>query len=143
MEEDILEGIKDYVLSNYGFKEIPEAIALGINHRHFEISGKEISRHMDIYSMLESLHDDQTFRNYDYLTIVSNGWAASLAEVDENTSPRMVENRRRVSLMLTSDNVLERVIGSTVVFHDDKDNPLHDVGTCEGLLNEAVKSIYY
>lgn len=139
--EDILNSIKDYVFDAAECVDMPEAVAMGLNHRDMEITGKSIASCSDVYSLIENISDDQVFKSFDYLAIISTGWAAPLNET-KDLPPSQAPSRRRVTLIIASDNLTQKVMGSVIVFHDDMENPVFDLGEADGPLNSALLSLY-
>lgn len=96
----------------------------------------------DVYDLIENIRQDQIHRNYNYITLKTTGWAAPInADGSVNGAPSEHPERRRVRLFVTLDINNEKVIGSSLTFNDDSENPIYDFNTAEGSLADAMESL--
>ncbi len=120
-----------------------EAKAYGITEVDDNLITKLIISAPDIYDMLESMNDDRVIynTNYDYVSIISHGWAAPLDENGEiRGAPSKHPEKRRVRLIVNLDVKNSCILGSTICF-DKNTNPedlVHDTGEATGSLRDAV-----
>jgi hypothetical protein len=74
---------------------------------------------------------------YGYAAVITCGWAAPLADDDENTevAPSKHPKRRRVRLVLVTDGIS---ITSVLRFSDTQDETMTDEGQAIGSLADAL-----
>lgn len=113
------------------------AVAYGLHQVGDSLSYEVIGRSPDVYDLIDDLSSIGTAKSFDYLSIITWGWAAPLNEnggVDGAPSKHPL--KRRVKLVISGKNP-DGLIGSVVNFSDDVENPVYDTGDATGSLNDA------
>ena len=99
-----------------------------------------LSEHPDVYDLLESRKAKLALA-FDYIGVVTVGWAAPLNEDGSiDGTPSQHAERRRVRLMVIADK--DSVI-SILRFADDPDNTLRDPGLATGSLADAIHKLVH
>jgi hypothetical protein len=101
-----------------------ECKAYGLTEINGELIAKMITTSQDVYLMIESINDDRLVdnTNYDFISIITHGWAAPLDSNGEVSGPPSQHpNKRRVRLLISLDVKNREMIGSTIKFADDED----------------------
>jgi hypothetical protein len=98
---------------------------------------KEIDSSSDVYDLIDEIAHKakDLYNNFDFLVFATAGWAAPI-DNGNDTPPSQRTDRRRVYLF----NVVskQKEIGSSLVFQDDFENQLIDVGSASGILMDAL-----
>ena len=121
--------------------DLPQAMLVGINVKpNGEIKVQpELASHGDIYQLIDSV-DKFTVQGFDALGLITCGWAAPIAQGqnEPDEAPSQHPERRRVRLFVC---VNRQGMASVLRFRDDADNPITDEGEAKGPLAEAVLSL--
>ena len=90
----------------------------------------------DVYELLEDEDSVKAKQGYEYIGIVTTGWAAPLNEDGEaEGAPSQHPEKRRVRLMIVASR---RGVASVIRFEDDSDSQITDPGSATGSLADAV-----
>jgi aspartokinase len=91
----------------------------------------------DVYELLDTAMVADALQAYGYAAVITCGWAAPLADDDENTevAPSKHPKRRRVRLVLVTDGIS---ITSVLRFSDTQDEKMVDEGQATGSLADAL-----
>ena len=138
----IIEKINDKV--NFEF-DSKFAVVYGVNvDDDLDVTMDKIDANGDVYDLIDV--DNTTLmsqvNNYDMITIATCGWAAPIDNDDDDdnsVAPSQHPQKRRVRLV-TSANV-DGQAGSTILFQDDIENPVHDYGSAKGTLADAITHV--
>lgn len=117
-----------------------KAVAYGINwsDEKESLECKVISSHADIYDLIENLSGFSNVNSFDYLSIITWGWAAPLdSDGNIDGAPSKHPQKRRVKLIISGSNAEKGLIGSVLNFSDQPDEPVFDYGDATGSLNDA------
>jgi len=96
---------------------------------------KEISRHNDVYEMLESNKAVNALADNRQVLIVTCGWAAPVGDDEPETPPSIHPQRRRVRLCIF---VGETGVASVLRFSDEPEEIITDDGKAQGELTDAI-----
>lgn len=119
------------------------ATAYGINRDGDSLKCEVISRMADVYDLIDSLFDCDNAKSFDYLSIITWGWAAPLGENGEvDGAPSKHPQKRRVKLIISGSSAEKGLIGSVVNFSDAPDEPVFDYGDATGSLASAFTEIF-
>ena len=137
--ESIIEKINNQV--NYEF-DSKFAVVYGVTiDNDLSITIEKIDANGDVYDLIDI--DNTTLmdqvNNYDLITLATCGWAAPITsddDEDNDTAPSQHPQKRRVRLV-TSANIFGQA-GSSILFKDDLENPVHDYGSAKGSLADAI-----
>lgn len=103
-------------------------------------TAKEIGRSPDIYELIDEINLDKKQSGYEFVALLTTGWAAPLGKNGEvEGAPSQHKDRRRVTLMSLL-NMKNKELASMLKF-DDEDEPVYDFGNATGSLNEAILSL--
>lgn len=98
---------------------------------------KRLEKNGDVYDLIEdiSFKAKDLYNNFDFLVFATAGWASPIDESND-TPPSQRTDRRRVYLF----NVVskQKEIGSSLVFQDDFENQIIDIGSASGILMDAL-----
>jgi len=138
----IIEKINDKV--NFEF-DSKFAVVYGVNvDDNLDVTMDKIDANGDVYDLIDV--DNTTLmsqvNNYDIITIATCGWAAPIdddEDDDNSVAPSQHPKKRRVRLV-TSANI-DGQAGSTILFQDDIENPVHDYGYAKGTLADAITHV--
>lgn len=138
----IIEKINDKV--NFEF-DSKFAVVYGVNvDDNLDVTMDKIDANGDVYDLIDV--DNTTLmsqvNNYDMITIATCGWAAPIdddEDDDNSVAPSQHPKKRRVRLV-TSANI-DGQAGSTILFQDDIENPVHDYGYAKGTLADAITHV--
>ena len=120
-----------------------KAIAYGINESNDQMECEVLAKHADIYELIENLSDLSNVNNFDYLSIITWGWAAPLnSDGGVDGAPSKHPQKRRVKLIISGSNLEKGLIGSIINFSDDPDEPIFDYGDATGTLNDAFTDFF-
>ena len=145
IDNDILEiitaNIQHSLDPNF---DMGQAIAYGVLvNKDLTVQMEQIASYGDIYDMIcNNPALSSQVKNYDFLTFATCGWAAPIAEDnDENSDlpPSQHPEKRRVRLLVSANTALQ--FGSSITFNDDLENPVYDYGDARGALAEAVEQL--
>ena len=115
---------------------LPQSRLYGVIIKEDEANLKLLASRNDVYEMLSDKSVKGTTK-FDYLGIVTTGWAAPLnKEGQAEGAPSEHPNRRRVRLMIVANH---EGMASVIRFQDDPENTVTDAGDAEGSLADAVK----
>ena len=138
----IIERINSVV--NYEFDSKFAVVYGVIIDNDLSITMEKIDANGDVYDLIDV--DNTTLmsqvNNYDMITIATCGWAAPIDNDDDDdnsVAPSQHPQKRRVRLV-TSANV-DGQAGSTILFQDDIENPVHDYGSAKGTLADAITHV--
>jgi hypothetical protein len=138
-QENFLDKIFEASMIN---PEITEAKIYGIKVEE----GKNITANLleysgDVYELLVCMQNDNRIDLFDYLSVVTTGWAAPLnsnGEVD--CAPSQHKERRRVSLVIAASVIEKEILGSVVDFQGDIER-VYDFNQATGSLADAVSTL--
>ena len=138
----IIERINSVVNDEFDSKF---AVVYGvIIDNDLSITMEKIDANGDVYDLIDV--DNTTLmsqvNNYDIITIATCGWAAPIdddEDDDNSVAPSQHPKKRRVRLV-TSANI-DGQAGSTILFQDDIENPVHDYGSAKGTLADAITHV--
>jgi hypothetical protein len=122
-----------------------KAVAYGISwsDEKESLECQVISSNADIYDLIENLSNFNNVNNFDYLSIITWGWAAPLNENGEvDGAPSKHPQKRRVKLIISGSNSEKGLIGSILNFSDEPDQPVFDYGDATGSLNDAFTDFF-
>lgn len=139
MENELFDTIFDLSMTN---PEITEAKAYGFSKTDTDFNSKLIKYSPDIYDMIDHLNDDKSFHIYNYLSLVTTGWAAPLKNGEVDGAPSEHPERRRVSLVILADVDNKSILGSVLQFEGDEEDKVYDYNTATGTLADAFSSIF-
>ena len=121
-----------------------KAHVFGIN-KNADYDYKQIGSHGDIYQLIDNIIDDRIGSMYDYLGLITYGWAAPLnqdGEVDGNQAPSQHPDRKRVRLLLVTSKEIGGVLGSAMEFVNEEEEPVFDYANASGPLHDHMSQIY-
>ncbi|MFZ9696236.1 MAG: hypothetical protein ACO3C5_01235 [Ilumatobacteraceae bacterium] len=132
IHESIAEGVDPFDLSR--------ARLYGVNVRGEELQLSFVLEHGDIYQLLDT-PETACARMFDAAALVTCGWAAPIAEGEDEPSgaPSEHPERRRVRLVVV---VADAGVASVLRFRDDAENPILDAGEARGPLATAVAGFW-
>ena len=122
-----------------------KAVAYGISwsDEKESLECKVISSHADIYDLIENLSGFSNVNSFDYLSIITWGWAAPLDSAGNiDGAPSKHPQKRRVKLIISGSNAEKGLIGSVLNFSDQPDEPVFDYGDATGSLNDAFINFF-
>ena len=109
-----------------------------------EIQYEQIGSSADIYDLIFDLSNTpDEIKSYDMFTIATCGWAAPVNnddDMDEMTPPSRHPEKRRVRLFSNTHST--GLVGSSIKFQDDVENPVYDYGDAKGTLQEAILGLF-
>ena len=118
------------------------AIACGINIDNDNVTYEILGKDSDVYELIDSVISAKSAEPFEYVSIITWGWAAPLNENGEvEGAPSKHKDRRRVKLIISGSRN-EGMIGSVINFQDDLENPVFDFATATGSLNDAFIAIF-
>ena len=98
---------------------------------------KRVAKAGDVYELLEDRKTLTAIGNADTFSVVTCGWAAPLADVDQ-VAPSQHPERRRVRLVVTATN---SGVASVLRFQDKPNEKTTDEGTARGSLADAIQNL--
>ena len=119
------------------------ATAYGLHHDGDSLKCEVITRSADVYDLISSLSDYENVNSFDYLSIITWGWAAPLnsnGEVD--VAPSKHPQKRRVQLIISGSSSEKGLVGSILNFSDEPDSPVFDFGDATGSLSDAFTDFF-
>lgn len=118
------------------------AVAYGVNSENGLLEYKEITKSPDIYDLIDDIASDKLASNYDFISLITYGWAAPInSSIDKDIPPSQSEHRRRVRLMMLGGKENNGLIGSAIKFSDEDDIVI-DEDNANGPLASAFESLY-
>jgi len=137
--EQIIRDI--YSLLSFDINE-ERAVAYGVNSENDSLEYKEINKSADIYDLIDRIGSDKLASNYDFVSLITYGWAAPIdSSVDKDIPPSESEHRRRVRLMMVGGKENNGLIGSAIKFSDE-DDIVVDENNANGPLATAFENLY-
>lgn len=103
---------------------------------------EQVHSGVDVYQSIEELMDaPESLKDYDIFTIATLGWAAPINDGnDPEIAPSQHPERRRVRVL--SNTSAFGMVGSSVLFQDDINEPVFDYGNASGALNDAIMNLF-
>ena len=130
-----------YELLSFDQKD-ERAVAYGLNINNEDSNYRVIGEDGDIYQLIENLKVDKFATNFDFVSIITYGWAAPIQEsVNQDIPPSQANGRRRVRLMIVAEKASAGIIGSALNFKDN-DEVIYDDNVATGPLRDAFDEIY-
>lgn len=123
-------------------KSSATAVAYGItkdtdNNLVYKIIGEGL----DVYDLIESINDDKSQMNSNYVTLKTTGWAAPLNSKGEvEGAPSEHPERKRVRLFVSVDIDNKEVLGSSLEFEGENEI-IYDLNSATGSLQMAIVSL--
>lgn len=137
--EKIIRDI--YSLLSFDTNE-ERAVAYGVNSENDSLEYKEINKSADIYDLIDCIASDKLASNYDFVSLITYGWAAPIdSSIDKDIAPSESEHRRRVRLMMVGGKENSGLIGSAIKFSDE-DDIVVDEDNANGPLATAFENLY-
>lgn len=119
-----------------------KAVAYGINSENDSLEYKQITRSGDIYDLIDCIASDKLANNYDFISLITYGWAAPIdSSIDQDIPPSQSEHRRRIRLMMVGGKENNGLIGSAIKFSDEDDIVI-DEDNANGPLATAFEQLY-
>lgn len=119
-----------------------KAVAYGINSGNDSLEYKQITRSGDIYDLIDCIASDKLANNYDFISLITYGWAAPIdSSIDQDILPSKSEHRRRIRLMMVGAKENNGLIGSAIKFSDE-DDIVVDENNANGPLATAFENLY-
>lgn len=123
--------------------EITNAKVYGLTSNEDGVFAKLLDHSPDVYSLLEDLSYDRTFTNYQYISLVTTGWAAPLnKDGDIDCPPSEHNERQRVTLVVCVDVYDKSIMGSVIDFEDENMDRVYDMNNATGQLADAINSLF-
>jgi hypothetical protein len=117
------------------------AYAYGITIGTDGLKIKVIGKNADIYDLIENLSDMELADSFNYLGVITYGWAAPLNnDGGMNGAPSEHKDRRRVKLISAISYDESEIIGSVMYFKDN-DEVIYDYNTATGSLAYALEGL--
>lgn len=125
--------------------DLPEAMLLGVTVHGDDVRiTPEVAKGGDIYQLLDSRKAKDATRSFDYVALVTCGWAAPIdpdtGETEGGDSPAQSTQRRRVRLFIVAN---ADSVANVLRFADEADEPIADAGEATGPLAEAVQALFW
>lgn len=123
--------------------EITDAKAYGIStNANGELKSTLIDFGPDVYELIETVSDQDKHMLFEYVSVVTGGWAAPLNSNGEiDGAPSQHPNRRRVALAIAVSIANKNIIGSVLKF-DDSEDRVYDYNQATGSLAEAMSMLF-
>jgi len=138
MNNTILEQIHETLLFDRNEKN---AKMYGLNSLNNQFEFKLIHQHGDIYSLIDDVDDDKLHASFDYLGLITYGWAAPINnDSDEEIAPSKNPERRRVRLMLAASVKDSKIIGSALEISGE-DSIFDEDVTASGPLMDHLRKL--
>lgn len=104
---------------------------------------KMLGRAGDIYQLIDNVTYDRAASNYDFVSLLTYGWAAPISESsDQDIPPSQADGRRRVRLVVVASKEEKKAIGSVLHFFDNDETIFETEHGTSGPLQDAINSIY-
>ena len=112
-------------------------LTAGDEYNQPTVASQPLDASGDVYELLDTTMVADALQAYGYAAVITCGWAAPLADDDENTevAPSKHPKRRRVRLVLVTDGIS---ITSVLRFSDTQDETMTDEGQAVGSLADAL-----
>ena len=121
--------------------EMGTAKAYGLTETDDGLVAKLIGNNEDVYLLIRDLDNDKIHMNYDFMAVVTTGWAAPLDQNGEiKGAPSAHPERRRVTLVASLD-INERKTFGSILHFDGDDDLVFDDGSATGMLAEALENL--
>jgi hypothetical protein len=138
----VAEQFEKSVQSVTGF-DLKQAQLIGVEltagdeYNQPTVASQPLDASGDVYELLDTTTVADALQAYGYAAVITCGWAAPLADDDENTevAPSKHPKRRRVRLVLVTDGIS---ITSVLRFSDTQDETMTDEGQAVGSLADAL-----
>jgi hypothetical protein len=138
----VAEQFEKSVQSVTGF-DLKQAQLIGVEltagdeYNQPTVASQPLDASGDVYELLDTTTVADALQAYGYAAVITCGWAAPLADDDENTevAPSKHPKRRRVRLVLVTDGIS---ITSVLRFSDTQDETMTDEGQAIGSLADAL-----
>jgi hypothetical protein len=138
----VAEQFEKSVQSVTGF-DLKQAQLIGVEltagdeYNQPTVASQPLDASGDVYELLDTTMVADALQAYGYAAVITCGWAAPLADDDENTEvePSKHPKRRRVRLVLVTDGIS---ITSVLRFSDTQDEKMVDEGQATGSLADAL-----
>jgi hypothetical protein len=138
----VAEQFEKSVQSVTGF-DLQQAQLIGVEltagdeYNQPTVASQPLDASGDVYELLDTTMVADALQAYGYAAVITCGWAAPLADDDENTevAPSKHPKRRRVRLVLVTDGIS---ITSVLRFSDTQDETMTDEGQAVGSLADAL-----
>jgi hypothetical protein len=138
----VAEKFEKSVQSVTGF-DLKQAQLIGVEltagdeYNQPTVASQPLDASGDVYELLDTTMVADALQAYGYAAVITCGWAAPLADDDENTevAPSKHPKRRRVRLVLVTDGIS---ITSVLRFSDTQDETMTDEGQAVGSLADAL-----
>lgn len=123
--------------------EITYAKIYGISpNQEGELKSTLIDFGPDVYELIESVSDQEKHNSFEYVSVVTGGWAAPLNSDGEiDGAPSQHPNRRRVALAIAVNISNKTVLGSVLKF-DDSEEKVYDYNQATGSLADAMSMLF-
>lgn len=119
-----------------------QAKVFGINKDVF-YNYKNICNGPDIYQLIDNIVDDRLGSVYDYLGLITYGWAAPLnSEGETDSAPSAHPDRKRVRLLIVTSKEQAGILGTVLLFVNTEEEPVFDYGNANGPLSDVLSQIY-
>jgi len=128
----------------YGFDE-GQAIVYGVFiNDDLGIQFEQITSGSDIYELIYELTDNPIeLKDYDIFTTATAGWAAPINNdngEELSVPPSRHPDRRRCRLFSNTHST--GMVGSSVMFKDEPEEPIYDYGDARGSLADALMQLF-
>ena len=137
----VAEQFEKSVQSVTGF-DLKQAQLVGIeltnanNEYNPTIASQPLDASGDVYELLDTTMVADALQAYGYAAVITCGWAAPLADDDDDeVAPSKHPKRRRVRLVIVTDGIS---IASVLRFSDTQDETMVDEGQATGSLADAL-----
>lgn len=137
MNKTILEQIHETLLFD---RNEDTAKIYGLNNVDDKFEFKLINSHGDIYSLIDNVDDDKLHAGFEYLGIITYGWAAPVSTTDDDTPPSKNPERKRVRLMLAASPKESKIIGSSLEI-DGQDSVFDEDESASGPLMDHFRKL--
>lgn len=117
-----------------------EASCYGLTKAGDGLEFIKLRTNKDIYDLLQSIDADKLHTNFDYITIITYGWAAPLKNGEVDGMPSEHPERRRVRLTISADVKEKEIIGSAMKLDGD-DEVMYDLNQATGLLADSLLAV--
>lgn len=137
----VAEQFEKSVQSVAGF-DLKQAQLVGIeltnanNEYNPTVASQPLDASGDVYELLDTTMVADALQAYGYAAVITCGWAAPLADDDDDeVAPSKHPKRRRVRLVIVTDGIS---IASVLRFSDTQDETMVDEGQATGSLADAL-----
>ena len=136
----VAEQFEEKVQSVTGF-DLKQAQLIGVelsasSENSPTIASQPLDASGDVYELLDTTMVADALQAYGYAAVITCGWAAPLADDDnDEVAPSKHPKRRRVRLVIVTDGI---GIASVLRFSDTQDETMIDEGQATGSLADAL-----